>query len=399
MSVYRQNVGPDGTPIQQAMTQDPFDYRAQNMSMLMLGVVLDVYPSDDEDGNSTSWRTIERRGHTHEATVLILNDGTSAYLKLNHVVIPPCAPSGVDDYMEILPRPSSALLTGEEMNASLHQIDPYDLDGDWCVVGFIGGQIDHPFIISWWPHARNTFDPATSGRGNPDSNGEGRALEQQGRYFRRVNGVETVVTSLGDIIVSTTYAGGEIQPGEDPVNGRFSRSEVDDGGDIRIYVKPSRTVEWTWDPQPDGVGCLDSEEPELPQTNPPEGGSSTDGSKEKTYININEERWRIQVPSSFEVISQDTVTIEAESTVDISGDEVNATGETEVTLEAPAIKIGEGAADAIVKGTTLNNAWTPLTVTGVPAGTDAAIITDLIAAVNGMIGALGSALSTKASVE
>lgn len=399
MSNYRQNVNADGTPIQQSMTQDPFDYQAQNLNTLMLGVVLDVYPSDDEDGNSTSWRTLERRGHTHECTVLIIRDGTSAYLKLSNVVIPPYAPSGVDDYAEILPRGSSALLTGEELNAALHQIDPYDLDGDWCVVGFIGGQIDNPFIISWWPHARNTFDPATSGRGNPNTDGEGRALEQAGRYFRRINGVETVVSSRGDIIVSTTYAGSGIQPGEDPVNGRFARSAVDEGGDIRIYMKPSRTVEWTWDPQPDGVGCLDSREPELPQTNPQQRGALTSGDKEKTYININEERWRIQVPSSFEVISEDTASIEANNTVDISASDVTATGESSVVLEAPSIKLGENATDALIKGTTLNNAWTALTVAGAPAGTDALIITDLIVAVNGMIAALAASLASKGSVE
>lgn len=339
---YRGNVSADGTPVQQSMTQDPHDYRAQNLDRLMLGVVLSVYPADDEDGNRTAIQTLERRGHTHECTVLILNDGTSTYMQLPNVVITPNAPSGIDDYEERLPRGSSCLTTGEELNSSMHQINPYDLDGDWCVVGYIGGQIDRPFVIRWWPHARNTFDPATSGRGSPDADGVGRALTQvgddldrpQGRYLRRINGVETVITSSGDIILSTTFAGGQIQPGGDPTRGRFSRTEVDNGGDVRIYMKPSSTIEWTWDPQPDGVGVLDSAEPELPQPNP--AGGVRAGDKNSTYMTVNQERWRAQVPTEFEVFSKDAVYLSADNTMELLTDNLSASGETAVAIESTA---------------------------------------------------------------
>jgi hypothetical protein len=291
------------------------------------------------------------------------------------------------------------LTTGEELNAAMHQINPYDLDGDWCVVGFIGGQLDRPFILRWWPHARNNLDPATSGRGNPDASGVGRALEQAGRYFRRINGVETVVTSKGDIIVSTTFAGGEIQPGEAPVRGRFSRSEVDEGGDVRIYMKPSRTVEWTWDPQVDGIGAEDSAEPELPQPNPAIRAVTTTGIKEKTFITINENSWRIWVPVSFEVTSSDTIRLSGQTSVTLESTAgsvaINAVtmldlvsqgtisltaagaltvGGSSVSIgpssggAAPAgpglivgdpsgITLGEGGVDALVKGTTTAAAW------------------------------------------
>lgn len=397
----RGNIAPDGTPIQQSMTQDPADYRDQNLNILMLGVVLEVYPSDDEDGNSTSRQTLERRGHTHECTVLVLQDGSSTYMHLPNVVITPDAPSGIDDYSERLPRGSTGLTTGGEMNSSMHQINPYDLDGDWCVVGFIGGQIDRPFIVRWWPHARNILDPATSGRGNPDSSGAGRALDQQGRYFRRINGVETVITSTGDIYISTTFAGGQVQLGQDPVKGRFSRSEVDEGGDVRIYMKPSRSLEWTWDPQPDGVGVQDSAEPELPQTNPASNVTTT-GTKDNTYIVVDQERCRIQVPTNFEVISKDKVLVEASNSVSVESKTgtVEITAATMLDLIAQAITLGENGTDALVKGTTLNSAWqaVSLTLSAVPAAADPVSVITLAnankAAILGMIAALASALST-----
>ena len=123
---YRANIGPDGTPIQQSMTQDPHDYRSEDLHRSVLGIVLSVYPSDDEDGNSTAVQSLDRRGHTHECSVLILQDGSSTYMKLDHVVITSPIPIGIDNYNELLPRGSSALTTGDELNSSLHQINPYD---------------------------------------------------------------------------------------------------------------------------------------------------------------------------------------------------------------------------------------------------------------------------------
>jgi hypothetical protein len=37
-----------GSPVQQSLTMRPEDYVGLNISRLMLGVVLDVYPADDE---------------------------------------------------------------------------------------------------------------------------------------------------------------------------------------------------------------------------------------------------------------------------------------------------------------------------------------------------------------
>jgi hypothetical protein len=118
---------------------------------------------------------------------------------------------------------------------------------------------------------------------------------------------------------------------------------VVEGGDIKIYMKPSRTFEWTWDPQPDGIGVLDSAEPELPQTNPPLGNVTTTGTKAKTYISITDERWRIQVPTTFAVISKDRVVIE---------------GTNVVELESAQVKIGRNAVEPLVLGAVLENVLT-----------------------------------------
>jgi hypothetical protein len=68
---YRDNVSFDQTPIQQSMTVDEADYAGvYQVGKLMLGVILEVHPSDREQGNSSSWQSKDRRGYRHEATVL-----------------------------------------------------------------------------------------------------------------------------------------------------------------------------------------------------------------------------------------------------------------------------------------------------------------------------------------
>lgn len=458
---YREIVNHDGTPIQQAMTQDPDEYRdIYHLTRMMLGVIIEVYPSDNEDGNRTSIQTNDRLGFTHECDVLVVDDGQSSNLFLSNVVITPDAVSGLDDYYERLPRGSSKLVTGDDFDAALHQIDPYELDGDWCVVGFIGGRLDQPFVVRWWPHAANRLDPATSGTGAPDSGGNPKALEQERRYFRRINGVETTVTSKGDIILSTTFAGSKLNPGADPRRGRLPRTETDGGGSIRLYMKPKSTMEWVWDDQVDFVGALDAREDETPQENPPRGSRVAPSDSERTYIVADAERVRVEVPTSFKVFSEEDVSINAKNETNITGDNkvriesslgtieldgktvvdlvsqaiMNLTAEGAITVSAggaltlggssvsigPAasgespsgpgaitgdetegITLGEGGEDFLVKGTSLNSAWQPIstTLTAVPDASDPSSVITLAnankTAILGIISALTSALSEK----
>jgi hypothetical protein len=294
---YRDIVAFDRTPMQQSMAVDRSDYDGvYRVYKPMLGVILEVHPCDNEEHNRTAIKSKDRRGFAHEATVLIVDDGTDVLMTLENVVIPPDAPSGVDDFCERLPRGSTGLTSGQAMNPALHGVDPYELDGDWCVVGFIGGHVDRPYVQRWWPHARNTYDPATSGAGNPDADGVGTTFVQDRRYYRRVNGVETVVTGEGDVVLSTSMAGGAPMMGKPATKGRFARTEVADGGNVRVYIKPSACMEWVWDSQEEGIGPMGGHVEDLPQTNPGTVKSVSD--QQNTFFKVNSTDFAVTTPET-----------------------------------------------------------------------------------------------------
>lgn len=313
-----------GNPVQQSMTMRPEDYVGLNVSRLMLGVVLEVYPADDER-NRSSYQREDRRGYAHAANVLVIQDGRGTHFPLENVIITPDAPTGLDDYYERLPRGCSRIVTGENWNSQLNHINPYDLDGDWCIVGFLGGSVDQPFIVRWWPHPHNPFDPATSGTTNPNASGEGETLRQSGRMFHRINGVEFTVTRQGHVYVSTYRANSSLRFGSDlsPVEGRFPRTLQDsEGGSFRMWVKPSQSFELDWNEPVDGMGVLDVAEEEIPQTNPSESGSSSRAEKENTYVLIEKDRIDITVPDEFKVLSKKRILLESqeETTLTVGGD-------------------------------------------------------------------------------
>lgn len=363
---FRPTTASDGTTVQGGLTVAKGDYRDMHLNKLVLGVILDVYPSDNDMARS-SQQTMDRHGYTHECTVLVVNDGSSAYMVLENVIITPDAPSGLDDYSERLPRGSSTQVDGEALDSSMQHIDPYDLDGDWCVVGFLGGRIEGPFIVRWWPHARNVYDPATSGEGS-----DGKALVQHRRSFRRVNGTETVITSKGNIIVSTTFANSSLAPGSDPKLGRFARNLNDDeGGSVRVNIKPSQFVELTFNPQEEGIGVVDDPDEELPQQNPPQTGPQASGDRPETYIYVDRDQIDFYIPDTFnaiigtdinvtvendintEVGNDITATVDNDVTIDI-GNNVTVTAGSTAELEAVLIKLGAGAgADPVVLGEAL----------------------------------------------
>lgn len=352
----------DGTISQQSTTVDRGDYRDHAITFPMMGVVLAVYPSDSPD-NRSAMQSEERRGYTHECDVLILADESSAYTLIRNVIVTSPHPIGVDDYAEKLPRPSSALVNGEEYNDLLQRIDPYELDGDWCVVGFIGGRIWNPFVVTWWPHARNVVDPATSGLGL-----EGRTLEQDRRYFRRVNGVESLITSNGDVVISTALAGGEVVLGGEVEAGRFKRDVDEDiGGAVRLEIKTSQALEITFDEPKEGVGVFSAPEPEMPQTNPKPSGTNTGGEKEFTFISFGSEDISFSNPGNF-LISTDS-----ELRATFEGNARLASGAT-LTLEGSTIKLGDDAAspEKVIKsdafrqwlaGVTVDSPFGPLPLT------------------------------------
>lgn len=292
--------------MQQSTTFDPKDYADLNVNRLMLGIVLSVNPAD-RDKNRSAEQSTERRGYVHECTVLIIDDAQPSYMILENVLITPNAPIGIDDYEEKLPRPTSQLVTGEDYDDSLAGIDPHDLDGDRCVIGFLGRKLDSPFVLRWWPHSRNSLDVATSG-GGVDSN----TLQQLNRYFRRINGVETVITSQGNIIVSTTFANSIMEPAEPAQEGRVARqTNPDVGGSVRVNVKPSQVMELTWNPQEEGIGVMDSLEPEVPQTNPYQAVPQPSNERPNTYIYIDIDQIDIIVPATALVKADEQITLQS----------------------------------------------------------------------------------------
>lgn len=357
---YKDHRAEDKTPIQQAMLPDSASKVPYTHTKPVLGVVLEVYPSDHENNRSAIMKN-DRCGYLHECSVLlVLGDRTRTTI-LENVIIPPSSPSGVDDYEERLPRPTSMTMSGVPYDESLQFVDPYDLDGDWCVVQFLNGNHSRPYVANWWPSAANTQDPATSGRGE-----DGDALEQHRRYFKRVNGVETVVTSTGDVILSTTFANSKVLSGEKSSRGRIARkTNTDDGGSVRLYVKPSQSFEVTFAKQKDGIGAFDKVDEELPQPNPPDGVVMPPGAASASSVTATKDVITVYTPDSQEFTSDSGIyweaAVEAEMKVGstlnviVGGNTTIETGGV-LELEGSTIKVGEGATDPIIKGNALQ-AW------------------------------------------
>jgi|688.fasta_scaffold02732_26 hypothetical protein len=372
-----------GGTTQQSLTVDPRDYSALNFTRLVLGVVLAVNPSDT-NVNRSAFQRADRRGYLHTCSVLVVEDGRSSYLVLDNVIITPDMHCGIDDYHENLPRGCSSVVTGQNWNNQINNINPYDLDGDWCIVGFLGGSLDNPFVVRWWPHPKNPYDAATSGNANPSDTTAPSYLSQEGRSFHRVNGVEFVVTKTGNVYLSTYLANSSLSFGTplSPVDGRFPRSlNNDEGGSIKTWIKPSQTLELDWNAPTNGVGILDESDAELPQTNPANVGSPPD--KENTYILLEKNRVRIEVPEQFELLSNKsillnseedtTLTVGTDLTLDVSGNlessvggsaSLDITGSLDLTISTNLGVTVTGQADINSTGPMTIGSSSTLDVTG-----------------------------------
>lgn len=321
---HRQITTPDRAVIQQSMTVLEKDYGAAlDSTKTYLCVVLDVQMADAL-GNRVADQYGDRRGFLHTCTVRVIEDGSGGGSgDIPNVVITPDRRTGVLDYYEDLPRPTTSSVFGDQLDGEHHGVDPYSLDGDWCIVGFLGGHIDSPYIQRWWPHARNVFDPATSGEGSPDFAGNGQSLEQSHRHFSRVNGVETVITSSGHVYVSTALGGSTLAAGEPSNNGRFARKEIEDGGSVRVQVKSSQSLELDFNPPEDGIGMDHVQDESLPQTNPPTEHPFTVTHNgvtplAHTYHRMDSASIYTEVPSALEVVNHGITTYTAEDSISVN---------------------------------------------------------------------------------
>jgi len=300
------------------------DTRLMRLNSNLLAVVLRTKTADQPDNRLTAHYT-DRRSFGAVCDVLVVNDGYSdVYWPIHNVQVTPDRPSGLDNYGESLPRGCTSYVNGEPYSTSGASQDVKDLDGDWCIVSFLGGNERAPYISRWWPHTRNTFDPQTIGYGSPDSTGQGRALDQtlngKFRHFSRINGVEYVVTPRGDIFLSTHYAGSDIKPNPENITkkGRFIREEAPTkGGGIRVNVKTNQALELNWSPQEDGIGLYEAFDPSLPQTNPQPQRPSKSGARSATFVNIRNSLVSFEVPTLFNVRSSSAVQLESLGNTDI----------------------------------------------------------------------------------
>lgn len=214
----------------------------------LVGIVYSVKPCDDAS-NALAQTHPLLRGARHEALVYAAVAYGQPDVPLPHVVIPPRRHSGIDNTEEDVPRGvSSNLIDGEPFNPDLSELDYTKLDGEWCVVDFINGHLDYPYIQSWWPHPSNNFDLMTSGQGD-----EGNALTQVDltnnvsprRY--RFNGVEQIISKNGDVYLDTTQAKRRVQV----VSGLPQISQVEGGGSVQLDVKAAAQLEFNFNVMPE----------------------------------------------------------------------------------------------------------------------------------------------------
>jgi hypothetical protein len=198
----------------------------------VLGIVLNVYVADNPN-NRSSHVVQDSHGSQLEARVLVTNDGTDSPWIIPNVVILPRGASGVDDFHEEIPKGVTGTVDDSTLPSNFTEVPPHKLDGDWCVVDFIGGSINQPFMVSWWPHPSNRRDTTTQGTAK-------NALIQGRRLAKRFQGTRFVVTSKGTVLVDTSEANHKVK--------RSRRVVSPEGGDIRVTVKESKQLELNFNP-------------------------------------------------------------------------------------------------------------------------------------------------------
>ncbi len=207
----------------------------------MVGIILQVHPSDNKENLSASSHP-QLRGCRHEALVLAAPHYGQPDTLIPECVIPPSNHSGVDNFGEDLPRGVASMIGKDLLNTDFDGVDYTKLDGEWCIVSFIGGRLEQPYISNWCPHPSNNFEPATSGEGD-----KGAALKQADpaknrfRKFSRVNGVEKIITRDGDVYLDTSQAGRRVS--FDPKTNKLTIKQVGTGGNVQVDVKKSGQME------------------------------------------------------------------------------------------------------------------------------------------------------------
>ncbi len=189
-----------------------------------LAVVLDVAEAEAFEG--------------HVAQVLVVDDGRRApYQVVEGVVVCAGAPLGASSATRVRPTPTSRRVLAPAQREELGRTGrlpadvPLDqLDGDRCVVQYLGGNEQRPYTSAFWPAPRRV--PAAPPPAGPEAVLEARHA-----------GLTLRIDARGSLALSTEESGAA------PVDGLLD--EEDDaagpaapsiGGDIDLTLKPGRRV-------------------------------------------------------------------------------------------------------------------------------------------------------------
>lgn len=313
------NTNQDGTVFQSGVGFNEGFYANNRLFHHFLGVILQVYQSDHPLNRGGVQNASQRSPHW-EAEVFILNDTLDSSFRIPNVVIPPQGASGVDNYHEELPRGCSIMQDGSQYRSNLGGIDPEKLDGDMCVVGFIGGSIDQPYMICWWPHHGNLLDSATAGFPVTDgTSGElkdSKVLNQGRRLFKRYQGAKLTITDKGSLFIDTNESGSSMESS----NNQFTRKTNDEGGDIQVDVKKNRKFEINFNP----IVPLPKSEPSLSQKNPPDSGNDGTRSDDQTAVNLTQDQISLIAGKVVEILAKTegiSVKGQKQIAIEVSGSE------------------------------------------------------------------------------
>jgi hypothetical protein len=206
----------------------------------------------------------------------------------------------VDNYHEEIPRPSTCFYNAEAFNGSVANKEVRNLDGDWCVVQFVGGRIDQPIMTGWFPHPGNFRDPATLGIAG--------TLSQGRRMFKRFAGTKISIGADGSILIDTNEAGALFKGSDSG----FTRQRRDGGGDLQIDMKDGSIFEVNFNPPV----AKPTTHPSWPQDNP---GTGIEETRETTATRLR--------------MDKDFILAVAQAIIDLkAADEVN--------IQAPSVSMG-----------------------------------------------------------
>ncbi len=244
----------------------------QRMYWPVIGVIVGVRYADDPQ-NQSRLSLDAATGAMIEASVLVIDDGTDGQWMIPRCAIARSAMSDYHNYAEdsiVSPRD---LTSGEPFAFDAQSPSPVLIDGDFCLVQFIGGCVDKAVITARWPHPLNNRDPSTAGREDIGT------LDQRGRWVRRINGLTLVISRDGDTWIDANTCGRTLNPQTLALD--VDRPAI--GGLITLNGKPGKPFTLDFNPPP----LQDRTKPWMPQPNPP---TQPDGQRgtENTVVTVDE---------------------------------------------------------------------------------------------------------------